>query len=283
MLERESPLVKFLGLLGSVVPGNFLKTFVYLNFINKPRRYLRMSLNSFYRMEHVYDVIREFKKNFKGSFSILEFGVADGYAFTKKLYASKYLGVADRVVVHGFDSFEGMPAPATAGDHDLVAGDGWVEGQFNASYEDLQAYCGSRYKNFRLHKGYFDTTLTPDFLETLTKSPPILIWIDCDYYSSARSIFEKLIAHIPTGCVVYFDDIDFNFGSRFTGEARIIHEINEGLLGRNLELVLDPALSLNSRRIYRFINADKPSVYERLTPLNSADELRRRTNDSPFP
>ena len=242
-----------------------------------------MLSGSFYRMDHIYEVIREFRRDYRGSFSILEFGVADGYAFTKKLYATRYLGMADRIVLHGFDSFEGMPAPTIAGDRDLVANDGWVEGQFNANYENLKSYCCSKYQNFQLHKGYFEDTLTHDFLESLRAAPPLLIWIDCDYYSSARAVFERLIPYIPTGCVIYFDDIDFNFGSRFSGEAKIIYEINAGMLGNDVELVLDSNLSLSSKRIYRFINADNPNVYERVVPLNTATELRHRTNDSPFP
>ena len=60
-------------------------------------------------MDHVYAVIEEFKRSYKGPFSILEFGVADGYAFAKKAYATRYLGMEDSIVCHGFDSFEGLP------------------------------------------------------------------------------------------------------------------------------------------------------------------------------
>lgn len=284
MLERNTPLVKLLGLFGKAIPGTYLKTFVYLNAIQKPRRYLRLATHSFYRMDHVYDVIREFKRDYQGDFSILEFGVADGYAFVKKLYATRYLGMADRITVHGFDSFAGMPEPDGAADHDLIANDGWVAGQFTASYTALDGYCRQRkYANYRLHAGYFDATLTPEFLAKLTTVPPMLVWFDCDYYSSARTVFERLHPYLPTGCVLYFDDIDFNFRSRFTGEARLIHEVNTGGFGADLELVPDAALSLDSRRVYRFINAAKPSTFVRHTPVNTADELRRRTNDSPFP
>ena len=65
----------------------------------------------------------------------------------------------------------------------------------------------------------------------------MLVWIDCDYYTSSRTVMERLLPYLPTGCVIYFDEPEFNFSSRFTGEARLIHEINHGLLGDGIELV----------------------------------------------
>jgi hypothetical protein len=100
-----SPLMTLLRLFSKLLPGDYLKTLFYLNLIEKPRRLLRLSLNTFYRMDHVYAVLKEFKHHYKGNFSILEFGTSDGYAFTKMLYATKYLNMADRVIVHTFDSF----------------------------------------------------------------------------------------------------------------------------------------------------------------------------------
>ncbi len=279
----KSPLITVLRVLGMLFPGNYLKTLAYLNLVKRPRKWLRLSLDSFYRMDHVYDVIGEFKSTYHGTFSILEFGVADGYAFTKKLYATKYLKMADRITVHGFDSFEGMPATDDARDHDMIANAGWVEGQFKTNFDDLREYCTANYDNFAFHKGYFEETITQEFLSGLADRPPILIWIDCDYYTSARTVMERLMPYIPSGCVIYFDEYEFNYGSRMTGEARLVYEINCGQFGPDYELVLDRGLSLNSQRMYRFINANAPTQYQRIKPLNVQSELRRRTNDSPFP
>lgn len=282
--ENRSPLVKALRLLGRLLPGDSLKTLVYLNTIEAPRRLLRASLGTFYRMDHVYAVLREFTSAYRGPFSILEFGTSDGYAFTKMLYATRYLRVDDRVVVHTFDSFEGMPAPADARDHDIVAGETWVPGQFRGRYEELERYCRSRYRNYRIHKGWFEDTLTDALLAQIRAWPPILVWVDCDYYSSARTVFERLLFVLPNGCVCYFDELEqLNFGSRFTGEARLVHEINQGRFGDDVELVLDPRLSLDTRRIYRFIRSGSPLRYERLAPLHAAEQVRHRRDDSPLP
>jgi Macrocin-O-methyltransferase (TylF) len=281
---NPSPLMTILRLFSKLLPGDYLKTLFYLNLIEKPRRLLRLSLNTFYRIDHIYAVLKEFKHYYKGNFSILEFGTSDGYAFTKMLYATKYLNMADRVIVHTFDSFKGMPSPVDEKDQDLIANDSWVEGQFRGRYEELEEYCSKRYKNYQIHKGYFDETLTEGLLSSFKNHLPILVWIDCDYYSSARTVFEKLIFCLPNGCVVYFDEYEqLNFGSRFTGEARLVYEINHGLFGDDIELVLDSNLSLNTNRIYRFIRCKSPIRYEKLSKDSWATQVHKRTNDSPLP
>jgi hypothetical protein len=281
---ERSPLLKILRALSAVLPGDYLKTAVYLNLIARPRRMLRLALGTFYRVDHVYEVLREARSSYRGNFSILEFGTSDGYAFTKMLYATRYMGMEDRVVVHTFDSFEGMPPAVDARDLDLVGNDNWVPGQFRGRYEDLLAYCSAKYKSFRIHKGYFEESLTPEFLGTLRATPPILIWIDCDYYTSAKTVWERLLPHLPNGCVVYFDEYDnLNFGSRFTGEARLVYEVNHGKFGENIELVPDRKLGLDSERIYRFVRFDSALCYDNVTTENAADAVHLRTNDSPLP
>ena len=289
MAQQKSSFVKIpasiivLKALSYLIPTNFLRTFFYLNLIYKPRRLLQNLIGGFYRIDHVYSVIGEATRYYKGSFSILEFGVAGGGSFTKMLYATKYLKVADRVTVHGFDSFEGMHSTDDRRDLDLVTDDDWVEGQFKSSYEKLNDYCRKHYPNYRLHKGMFHETLTDALIAELERTPPILVWIDCDYYTSSRVVMERLVPVLPNGCVIYFDEPEFNYGSRFSGEMRLIHEINQGEFGSHIELVLDPALSLNTYRIYRFINADRDSTYEPVSKFNKAVRSKTGTNDSPLP
>src|ERR1700736_5068052 len=105
----RSPAIRLLRALGHLLPGDYLKTLFYLNVIETPRRLLRKALFQFYRYDHVYVVLRDCKKRYRGRFSILEFGTSAGYSFVKLLYATRFLGLEDRVTVHGFDSFEGMP------------------------------------------------------------------------------------------------------------------------------------------------------------------------------
>lgn len=280
---KPSPLLGLLRGMALLIPGDWLKTFFYLNCIAAPRRMLRRALFAFYRYDHVYAVLGGFRA-IPGQFSVLEFGTSAGYSFVKLLYAAHYLGLADRVTVHGFDSFEGLPPTSDPRDADLTGNDQWMVGQYRGDFDRLQAYCQARYRNFCLHRGRFEATLTEEFLHTLLSQQPILVWIDADYYTSARTVLERLIRWLPSGCVIYFDELDTtNFGSRLTGEARLVHEINHGQLGEGLELVVDPELSLNSSRVYRFVRLGTGPQYRALPDDNAADLVRIPTNGSPLP
>jgi len=283
--QGRSPLIAVLRSISTMLPGDYLKTAFYLNCIDRPRRALREGLFAFYRFDHVYSVLRQFKREIRGNASVLEFGTSDGYAFAKLLYATRYCGLEERIEVHTFDSFEGLPASTDSRDQEWVAGDNWVPGEFRGRYQALMEYCrDKRYRNSRIHRGYFEQTLDAQFLRSLEAHPPILIWIDCDYYTSTRVVFERLIDYIPNGCVIYFDELDnLNFGSRVTGEARIVHEINSGTFGDNIELVPDLQLSLRSRRIYRFIRVPPNRMLAYTPGENEGGRVRRRGDGSPLP
>jgi hypothetical protein len=144
-------------------------------------------------------VLRKARKSLKGEFSILEFGTAHGYAFTKMLYPTRFLGMEDRVRVHAFDTFEGMPESHDPRDRDHVSGESWKPGQFSGRYAELEAYCWSRCRNHEIHKGLFEDTLTPQLLESLRRWKPLLVWVDCDFYTSTRSAMERLLPFLPRG------------------------------------------------------------------------------------
>lgn len=130
----------------------------------------------------------------------------------------------------------------------------------------------------------FEETISESFLVEREDRPPVLVWIDCDYYEPARLVMERLISCIPTGCVIYFDDVDVEFGSRLTGETKLIYEINNGLFGDDVELVPDENLSKGSRRIYRFIKRKHDLQYERIVDRPwGAGIPRSHSNDSPMP
>jgi hypothetical protein len=276
--------IRLLQGVARLLPGEYLKTAFYLNCIDRPRRMLRDALFSFYRYDHVYAVLREFAESATGRFSILEFGTSDGYSFVKLLYATRYLGLEKRVMVHTFDSFEGMAPSSDSRDRNWFNGDDWAPGQFRGNFQALEDYCARRYSNYAIHRGYFEDSIDTPFLASLAEQPPILIWVDCDYYSSARTVLTRLIDRIPNGAVIYFDEFDnLNFGSRLTGEALLVHEINAGLLGDNIELIPDLRLSLQSRRIYRFLKIPPNRLLSEAESRNETDQVRRRSDGSPLP
>jgi hypothetical protein len=278
----RSRLLGALRAVGSFLPGNRLKTAFYRGVIARPRSALRQLLTGFYRIDLIYAVLAE-AKAYQGQFSILEFGTHRGYAFTKMLFATEYMGLADRVTVHAFDSFVGLPPPADSRDQNLVTTDAiFAAGQYRGDYEELERYCRGRYRNYAIHPGYFEDVLTPEALETFREQLPILVWIDCDYYSSTRTVMERLLPFIPSGCPVYFDDYAVNYGSRLTGEARVLHELNRGDFGEDIELVVDRKLGLDSDSVYRFIRLEGGPRYQRVTPYKLRPG-RARHDDSALP
>lgn len=118
---------------------------------------------------------------------ICEFGVWTGGSL--RLLAD----AAPERDVHGFDSFEGLPANWRP----------WFsKGAFKTSVPML------RQPNVRLHKGWFDATLPP-FIKQL-QQPISLAHIDCDLYSSTRTVLEHIIPRLADGAVMVFDEY-FNY------------------------------------------------------------------------
>jgi hypothetical protein len=119
---------------------------------------------------------------------VLEFGVEKGASL-------RHLASLTPRIVHGFDSFEGLP-----GDWN---GTKETKGAFS-----LRGQLPRVPANAKLHVGWFDKTL-PDFL-SVDAQACALIHVDCDIYASTVSIFSALKGRIGPGTVIVFDEY-FNY------------------------------------------------------------------------
>lgn len=90
---------------------------------------------------------------------------------------------------YGFDSFEGLPESFSI----------WKRGRF-----DIKGKLPKVNKNVSLIKGYFNETL-PKFLEE-HKEKAAFIHIDCDLYSSTKTIFDNIYDRIVPNTVIQFDE-----------------------------------------------------------------------------
>jgi hypothetical protein len=117
---------------------------------------------------------------------VLEFGVASGKSIN--FLADELKGRA----IHGFDSFEGLPEAWT---------DQYQKGHFAQPIPEVR-------DNVRLHVGWFDVSL-PKFLEE-TPGDVSYLHVDCDLYSSTKTIFDLLGDRIGAGTVIVFDEY-FNY------------------------------------------------------------------------
>lgn len=118
---------------------------------------------------------------------ICEFGVWSGYSL--RLLAD----AAPSRQVHGFDSFEGLPADWRPG---------FAKGTFRTPMPRFSQ------SNVRLHKGWFDATL-PAFMRELNGQIS-LAHIDCDIYSSTRCVLDNIVPRLAPGAILVFDEY-FNY------------------------------------------------------------------------
>ena len=133
-----------------------------------------------------------------------EFGVAQGGSIR---LLSKL--VADSV--HGFDSFLGLPE------------------DWSGSTERRGGFAGRPRRlpgNVRIHEGAFAGSL-PAFLEGHGQ-PMRFMHVDCDLYSSTRTVFDIMAPRIVPGTVIVFDEY-FNYPNWQEHEYKAFQEfVREG-------------------------------------------------------
>lgn len=132
---------------------------------------------------------------------ICEFGVWTGNSL--RILANAAPGKE----VHGFDSFEGLPSDWRPS---------FSKGAFKTSVPVFKQ------ANVRLHKGWFDATLPP-FIKGL-KQPISLAHIDCDIYSSTRTVLEHILPRLAPGAVLVFDEY-FNYPGWEEHEHKALLEV----------------------------------------------------------
>ena len=158
-------------------------------------------MNNFLRQE-TFQFIRErmptasYFQNWKEMFDyvvanmseglLLEFGVARGKSIN-------YLADKTKRPIDGFDSFVGFP--------ETYVGHVTSKFDFGGNIPKVRG-------NVTLHPGYFEKTL-PSFVEAHAQENVAFIHIDCDIYSSTKTVFQLLQNQIHD-TFVQFDEL-FNY------------------------------------------------------------------------
>jgi hypothetical protein len=174
-------------------------------------------------------------KDFSPKYHYYEFGVASGYSIENYIMALKkfckdYKFDIGKFHIHGFDSFAGLPDRENSSDNHPQWHKGemsWEEGVVRAKAAAL----GFPLENLHLYKGFYEDTLTPELAEKLKETPPALINIDCDYYSSTSTALKWLAPFLGSGAIFRFDDYWAFHGNPEYGEIRAINELNESGIG----------------------------------------------------
>lgn len=124
----------------------------------------------------------------------LEFGVYQGRSINE---ISKRTGMT----VYGFDSFQGLPE------------DWYADINFcKKGTLDLNGILPAVNPNVHLIAGWFEDTL-PKFVKSLSSDVEKVsfIHIDCDLYSSTKTVFDNLKHLIKSGTVIMFDEYWYNY------------------------------------------------------------------------
>ena len=133
----------------------------------------------------------------------LEFGVFEGKS------VNKIAKLKPQTLIFGFDSFEGLPED--------WSGHSAPKGHFKTEIPEVE-------DNVTLIKGYFDRTL-PKFLSE-NREKISFMHIDCDLYSSTKTILELTKDRLQEGTIIVFDEY-FNYPNWKRGEYKAFKEFND--------------------------------------------------------
>lgn len=162
--------------------------------------YVLKNMKNISSVDSKYKVLEIAAINSKIDGLILEFGTykADTLNFISKIFSENH--------VYGFDSFEGLPE---------FWRDGFDKGVFGI--KNLPKVNN----NCTLIEGWFDKTL-PEFLLKINGGIKLL-HVDCDLYSSTKTIFNLLKSRIVVGTVILFYEY-FNYNGWEKGEYLAFQE-----------------------------------------------------------
>lgn len=154
--------------------------------LNKANSFLACSFGNAEFFENRFDLLNDAIKRKPKNGLILEFGVWKGESIN-------YIAEKNaESTVYGFDCFTGLPESWRSG---------FNQGCFSCDVPSVLL-------NVELVKGYFEDTL-PNFLSH-HKENISFIHLDCDLYSSAKTVLTLCGDRIVTGTIIVFDEY-FNY------------------------------------------------------------------------
>lgn len=122
-----------------------------------------------------------------------------------------------------FDSFQGLPDPSNA----LDSHPEWKKGAMATEVASFHEICRSHRiprDKYTAVQGFYEDTLTP----MKDDAPPTniaLAYIDCDLYSSTKTVLEFLLPRLKHGMILAFDDYFCWAEDRISGERKSMLEM----------------------------------------------------------
>lgn len=202
--------------------------FVVNGLMNYGNSDLHLLNNDFKLLERkiAFTYIAQLTRDFEGDY--LEFGVHTGASFILAYRCISEITHDKKCRFFGFDSFEGFPEIIC--ESDKV--EGWKEGDFRCDYSSVKKILSTiiRDNEFRLIKGFYDTTLNDSLRKELNIKKAKIIMIDCDLYDSTKKALFWVKPYLDYGSILIFDDYYMIFtrgDPKIGGAAKAFEEFLE--------------------------------------------------------
>lgn len=166
-------------------------------------------------------------------YTYFEFGTGRGISLKKYLVALKRICAVKNLDIEDFnvilfDSFLGLPSQKEIQKDENPA---WSEGYFMGTRKHIESIVDRTLKGkkpkIKFVEGFYETSLTDTLRKELSLSPPSLVNVDVDLYSSTKTLLNWIRPILQNGTVFHFDDVYEYLGSPFRGELAAIREFNE--------------------------------------------------------
>lgn len=145
-------------------------------------------------------ILRSLKGDHIGDY--LEFGVFNGTSLSNMYFAAKSCGL-DSIRMIGFDAFEGLPPESEREDAGV-----FKKGFYTCSFPQLEKCLerkGINPGDLTWIKGWYKDTLNQNTAEKYNVKPGI-VFVDCDTYSSSKSVLDFLVPLIDSPMIISLDD-----------------------------------------------------------------------------
>ena len=133
-----------------------------------------------------------------------EFGCHKGSTFSMAYHASRRINY--RCNMWAFDSFLGLPPKAVPEDEHPA----WIEGSMSTTVDRFKLICRInriRESDYKMVVGYYEDTIgiataaDPNLPNNIA-----LAYLDCDLYSSTKTVLRFLSERLKHGMIIAFDD-----------------------------------------------------------------------------
>lgn len=145
-----------------------------------------------------------------------EFGCCGGNTFRLAYHESRKLKFNCRL--WAFDSFRGLPPQSVPEDQHPK----WIEGDFRTTADEFKQICkkgGLLESEYTMVEGFYEESLkSPELDAKLSANSIAFAYVDCDLYSSTKTVLNFLAPRIKHGTIIAFDDYFCYSSTALAGE-----------------------------------------------------------------